>query len=95
MVFIVVAVQNGLDGLKDGLKAKGHEVVDAESYNYPIDAVVYEGDSFQISCISRNNMPEAVNGQRSGYGVFMINCLGKSVDQIDAMLRMRCYSPLF
>ena len=95
MVFIIVAVQKGLEEIRDGLKSKGHEVVDIETYNYPIDAIIYEGDSFQISYISKNNMPAAVNGQRVSYGVLMINSLGKSVDQIDEMLHMRCYSHLF
>lgn len=95
MVFIIVAVQKGLDEIKEGLAAKGYEVVDIETYNYPIDAIVYEGNSFQISYISRNNMPATVNGQRVSYGVLMINSLGKTVDEIDEMLRMRCYSHLF
>ncbi|MCX7709656.1 MAG: YkuS family protein [Clostridia bacterium] len=95
MVFIIVAVQSELKDIREGLKAKGHEVVDIETYNYPIDAVVYAGNSFQVSYVSRNHMPTMVNGQRSNYGVLMINSLGKSIDQIDEMLRMRCYSHLF
>ncbi|MCX7842494.1 MAG: YkuS family protein [Clostridia bacterium] len=95
MVFIIVAVQKTLPEIIEGLKAKGHEVVDIETYNYPIDAIVYEGNSFQISYVSRNNMPEMVNGQRGSFGVLMINSLGKSVEEIDDILRLRCYSYLF
>lgn len=95
MVHIIVAVHGGTDEIKKGLKEKGYEVVDIESYNYPIDAIVYEGNSFQISYVSGNNVPVMINGQRSSYGVFMINSQGKTVDQIDEMLRMRCYSSLF
>lgn len=95
MVFIVVAVQKGLDDIKAALTNKGYEVVDIETYNYPIDAIIYEGNSFQISYVSRNNMPDAVMGQRSNYGVLMINSLGKSIDQIIEMLTMRTYSHLF
>ena len=95
MVFIIVAVQKGLDAVKNGLKEKGFEVVDLETYSYPIDAIVYEGDSFQISYVSRNNMPEMIMGKRSNYGVFMINSLGKTVGEIVDMLKKRYYSPLF
>lgn len=95
MVFIVVAVQSGLDTIKEGLKQRGYEVVDLESYNYPIDAMIYVGNAFQVSHISRNNMPEATMGTRGGYGVFMINATGKSLDQIEDMLKTRYYSPLF
>mgnify|MGYP000350865004 CR=1 FL=1 len=95
MVFIIVAVQAGLDDLKLGLKKKGFEVVDLETYCYPIDAIVYEGNNFQISYVSRNNMPEIEMGKRSNYGVFIINSLGKSIDEISDMLKTRYYSPLF
>lgn len=95
MVFIIVAVQNGLDDIKVGLRELGFEVVDIEKYNYPIDAIVYEGNSFQISYVSRNNMPEMTMGKRSNYGVFMVNSLGKTVGEIADMLKTRYYSPLF
>jgi hypothetical protein len=95
VVFIIVAVQKGLDAVKNGLKEKGFEVVDLETYSYPIDAIVYEGDSFQISYVSRNNMPEMTMGKRANYGVFIVNSFGKTVDEITDMLKTRYYSPLF
>lgn len=95
MFFIVVAVQQGLDNIKSGLREKGFEVVDLETYNYPIDAIVYEGNSFQISYVSRNNMPEMTMGRRGNYGVFIVNSLGKTIDEIADMLKTRYYSPLF
>ncbi|MCX7922903.1 MAG: YkuS family protein [Clostridia bacterium] len=96
VVFIIVAVQRGLEAIKHELKHKGYEVVELETYNYPIDAIIYEGSLMQISHISSNNMPieMRVDG-RTNYGVFMINSTGKSIDQIERMLKTRCYSPLF
>ena len=88
VVFIVVAVQNGLNKIMEGLKAKGHEVVDMGNSNNPVDAIVYEGNSFQVSYVSRDN-PDY------GYGILYINSLGKSIDQIDEMLRLGCYEHLF
>lgn len=95
MVFIIVAVQKELNNIKVGLREKGFEVVDIETYNYPIDAIVYEGNSYQISYISRNNMPEMTMGNRSNYGVFIVNSIGKTLDEIADMLNTRYYSPLF
>lgn len=92
---MVVAIEKDLLYLKDELKKRGFDVVDLEYYNYPIDAIIYEGNSYQISHVSRNNMPEASMSTRSNYGVFIINALGKSVDEIQDMLEHRSYSPLF
>ncbi len=92
---MVVAVQSSLQNIKEELKKRGFDVVDLETYNYPIDAIVYEGNSFQISHISRNNMPEMSSGLRTNYGVFIVNSLGKSIDEIEDMLKTRYYSPLF
>lgn len=95
VVFIIIAVQSGLENIRSELQKRGYEVVDLESYNYPIDAMIYEGNSFQISHISRNNMPEMSVGKRVNYGVFIINSLGKTVDEIEDMLKTRYYSPIF
>jgi hypothetical protein len=95
VVFIIVAVQNSLLNIKHELGNRGYTIVDLENYNYPIDAAIYEGNSFQISYISGNNMPEMSNSKRSSYGVLIINSLGKSVDEIEDMLKTRYYSPLF
>jgi len=40
-------------------------------------------------------MPQMTAGQRSNYGVFIVNALGKSINEIEDMLRTRYYSPLF
>jgi hypothetical protein len=95
VVFIVIAVQNGLEEIKKGLKNRGYTVVDIEGYNYPIDAMIYEGNSFQVSYVSGNNMPEMSTGERNNYGVLIINSKGKSLDAIEEMLKMRCYEHLF
>ena len=68
---MVVAVQSSLQNIKEELKKRGFDVVDLETYNYPIDAIVYEGNSFQISHISRNNMPEMSSGLRTNYGCLL------------------------
>lgn len=81
--------------MKDALKKRGYEVVSAETYKYPIDAIVYEGSSFPISYITTSNMPGLNSEERANYGVLMVNALGKSVEEIDFILKNRYYSPLF
>ncbi|HOA97753.1 YkuS family protein [Acetivibrio saccincola] len=95
MVFLVVAIQRGLEDIKNQLEQRGFDVVCIENYNYPVDAIIYKGNSFNISCVSRNNMPEFTMGKRAQYGVFMINSQGKTIDEIEEMLKNRCYTPLF
>jgi hypothetical protein len=88
-------VEKNLKHVIEGLQSKGHKVVDIETYNYPVDAIVYEGNSFQVSYVSGNNMPEFAAGKRSNYGVLIINSQGKSIEEIDEMLSLRCYEHLF
>jgi hypothetical protein len=95
VIFIIVAVQQGLDSIRESLREKGFEVVDPVSYGYPIDAIVYEGHSFPISHISSNNMPAMQEGERGSYGVLMINAASRSLEEIEGILRKRYYHPLF
>lgn len=92
---MVVAIQEGLGEIKKELLKRGFDVVDLETYNYPIDAIIYKGTSFQISYVSGNNMPAMSSGIRENYGVFMVNSNNRSIDELENMLRTRYYSPLF
>lgn len=92
---MVVAIQRELEDIKSELTKRGFNVVCIENYNYPVDAIIYTGNSFNISYISSNNMPQLTMGQRTQYGVFIINSKGKTIDEIEEMLKSRCYTPLF
>jgi hypothetical protein len=90
---MVVAVASNLSGIAEGLRKKGYTVVDLYTYNRPIDAVVYEGNQFDFSLITEENTaPVMSTGSRSGYGVFILCSNGKSIEEIDYMLKTRCYS---
>ncbi|WP_459076756.1 YkuS family protein [Herbivorax alkaliphila] len=92
---MVVAIERGLENLKNKLEKRGFNVVYIENYNYPVDAIIYERNFFNISHVSRNNMPEATMGERCSYGVLMINSKGKTINEIEDMLKKRYYTPLF
>ncbi len=90
---MIVAVQAKLSGIADQLKQRGYTVVDLYTYSKPIDAVVYEGDSFDFSAITEENTSFAMGiDNSSSYGVFIVCSKGKSIEEIDYMLRTRCYS---
>lgn len=92
---MVVAIQKELEDIKSELEKRGFNVVYIENYNYPVDAIIYSGNSFNISYVSSNNMPQYSMGQREQYGVFIINSKNKTIDEIEKMLKDRYYTPLF
>lgn len=90
---MVVAVQSNLLSIAEGLRQRGYTVVDLYSYSKPIDAVVYEGGRFDFSAITEENTsPIMSTNSRSSYGVFILCSKGKSIEEIDYMLKTRCYS---
>ena len=98
---MVVAVQRGLGHIKDKLREMGYEIVTLGDYNYPIDAIVYTGSSVNTSFVTNSNMPAftshtmPMDGSSRSYGVLMVNAEGKTIAQIDQILKKRVYSPLF
>lgn len=90
---MIVAVQSNLFSISEGLKEKGYTVVDLYTYTKPIDAVIYEGGRFDFSTITEENTSSNMStNSRSSYGVFILCSNGKSIDEIDYMLKTRCYS---
>lgn len=90
---MVVAVQENLSGIAKELRRRGYTVVDLYSYDKPIDAVLYEGARFDFSTITEENVsPVMSTNSRSSYGVFILCSNGKSIEEIDYMLKTRCYS---
>ena len=83
---MVIAVTNGLGTLSERLRALGYDVVTYGAYKYPVDALVYSGEG-----LSELEVTSAANRA----GVLMINAQGKTVGEIDAMLKRRTYTPLF
>ncbi|PYG87451.1 uncharacterized protein UPF0180 [Ruminiclostridium sufflavum DSM 19573] len=88
---MIVAVQS--NHIARQLKQKGYTVVDLYTYTKPIDAVVYEGANFDFSTITEENTGACMGtDSKSTYGVFIVCSNGKSIEEIDYMLRTRCYS---
>lgn len=90
---MIVAVQSSLPSISEGLRQKGYTIVDLYTYTKPIDAVVYESGPFDFSTITEENTnPVMTTNSRTSYGVFILCSKGKSIEEIDYMLKTRCYS---
>lgn len=91
-----IAIQKGLDSLKNALQRKGHNVFYIGE-NQSADAVLYnEPDTYPYYDV--NNIPSATAstvGQNSAYGALLVNVSNKTEDEIVKILDSRLYSPLF
>lgn len=93
---MIVAVQPNMTQLSKALTSRGYTVVDLYTYRNPIDAVVYEGKRFDFSAITEENTGLTMStSSKSSYGVFIVCANGKSIEEIDYMLKTRCYSSFF
>lgn len=82
-----VAVQQGLEEIREELKNRGYEVVDYEDRGH-IDAIVYKSIDSSI---------ENVNNSADGniYGAILINTTNRTIDEIEYIIETRRYGNLF
>ena len=85
---MTVAVQKGLEHLSDALRRYGFDVVVYGEYQYPVDALVYVGDSMPLTA-------SVSSANHEHHGVFLVNAHGNSADEIVQFLNRRTYTPLF
>ncbi|NLM50008.1 MAG: hypothetical protein GX196_03540 [Clostridiaceae bacterium] len=87
---MIVAVQKGLNELKEQLRNMGYDVVTYLEYDHPIDAIVYENID-----ISQNLFSSNYHSFDGNFGILMVNAKNKTAQEIDAILKKKVYSPLF
>ena len=95
MVFIIIAVQQGLDSVRDLLASRGYKVVELETYKNAVDAIIYQTNLSHITYLPQDDFPDENEGVRSNYGALIVNSAGKGIDEIESILKMRCYGRLF
>ena len=92
---MVIAIQRGLDNIKEELESRGNEVFYIGE-NRVADAVLYkEVDTHPYYEV--NNVPSAVSASINGnmsYGALLVNVTNKSIADIVRILEKRVYSPL-
>lgn len=91
-----IAIQKGMDNLKNTLQDRGYNVFYIGE-NQVADAVLYnEADTFPYYDV--NNIPSvtsSTSGGNSAFGALLINTSNKTEDEIIRILDSRIYSPLF
>lgn len=91
-----IAIQRGLEDLKNILEEKGHYVFYIGENQYA-DAVLYnEIDTYPYYEV--NNIPSVTDSAISeniGFGALLVNVLNKSDEEILRILDRRLYSPMF
>lgn len=92
---MVIAIQKGLENIKDQLESRGHQVFYIGEHKIA-DAVLYmETDTHPYYEV--NNIPSAASASLSGntgFGALLVNVTNKSIEDIIRILDKRVYSPL-
>lgn len=88
---MVVAVERGLENIKEHLKLYGYEVCDF-SENRLFDAVVFKDTP--IGSIPVVNSTTASLSGKSG-GVFLVCAKNKSPEEVESILSKKSYTNLF
>lgn len=93
VIALIVAVEESLNHIKDGLQQMGYNIVDLKE-NEAADTIVYyrDGKDYASEEMSYNAF---LNGKSTVSGTFLINAYNKSIIEIDQILKKRSYSPLF
>lgn len=91
-----IAIQKGLESLRDSLISKGHHVFYIGE-NQVADAVLYK-DKDTHPYYEVNNIPSAASssiGANTAYGALLVNVGNKTEEEVLRILDKRVYSPLF
>lgn len=95
----VIAVQRGLDSIKEQLTKRGYKVVFFEEATHPIDALVYLEENNDNTLVNINkffSQQYAMANPAYHYpGAILINAKNKSIEEIVQIIERRAYSPLF
>ena len=84
---MIVAVERGLENIKNYLENSGYNVVYADGYKGAIDAYVYKNAG--ISYVNSYNTFAQNSGNYSG--VLIVNAKNKSLQDVEEILKNRVY----
>ncbi|MFO7154069.1 MAG: YkuS family protein [Caldicoprobacter oshimai] len=95
----VIAVQRGLDYIKNQLNQLGYKAVFYDEANYPIDALIYLEENNDNTLLNINKyLSQQYTMLTPAYnysGAILINAKDKDIDEIVQIIERRVYSPLF
>ncbi|NLZ51765.1 MAG: YkuS family protein [Thermoanaerobacteraceae bacterium] len=90
----VIALEEGLEDIREYLRNKGLHVVDWSNKNIRVDAVVYRGRS--LSAIQSEQIMSATDqiydytGENS-FGVLLVNAQNKTPQEVYEIIKNRVY----
>ncbi|WP_425448763.1 YkuS family protein [Dethiothermospora halolimnae] len=87
-----LAIQQGLDNIKEGLINRGYDVYDLDE-NQEVEAIIYMADGYNIPY--ENQMVSLRREDIGGKSAILVNATGKTIDEIDNIIKNKVYSPLF
>lgn len=87
-----LAIQQGLDNIKEGLINRGYDVYDLDE-NQEVEAIIYMADGYNIPY--ENQMVSLRGEDIGGKSAILVNATGKTIDEIDNIIKNKVYSPLF
>lgn len=96
---MVIAIQRGLEGLKEKLEQRGYRVYYEDEYTHPVDAYIYNNHSnimdtdYDFGSALTSSIEKRYNHNHRG--VLLISAKNKNIEQIEQIINNRVYSPLF
>ncbi len=93
MLAVIIAIDENLHHIKTGLQQLGYSVVDLKE-NQLTDVIIYYRDS-QSNIFGGNLHNSFLSGLGAESGTLLINGYGKTLEEIQEIIKNRSYSPLF
>ena len=93
-----IAVQRGLEQIKNYLDNMGYKTVFYDDINSPVDALIYSQDNASNALVNINQLLSkqySILTDAATYGTILINAKDKSPDDIVKIIESRLYGPLF
>lgn len=95
----VIAIQKGLEHIKNQLNMLGYKTVYYDEADLPIDAVIYLEENNDNTLLNINHyLSQQYTMLKPNYnhsGVILINAKNKNIDEIVQIIERRAYGPLF
>ncbi len=86
---MIIAIETGMEEIKQILEGAGHKVVTLYGHHGAIDAMVYKEEQV----FSRQSFPENFSGNHRG--IFMVCARGLSAEEVLYAVENRCYGTIF
>jgi len=91
----IIAVERGLEELKQALEERGYKTVFPDEINTPVTAYIYKNQNALEQVNFQSSLNDYMNGDAGSAGVLLIHGSNKTPEQIIAMIENKVYSPLF